>query len=173
MIIGLTGLLGSGKSEVANHLVQNHGFLRIKFAGPLKDMMRALGLSEHEIEGDLKEKPCDLLCGKSPRYAMQTIGTEWGRDIIDPNLWVSAWRAAVERTPANACIVADDVRFPNEAETMRSMTPHAAIVRVHRESAKRPASHSSETYAFPVDFVLSNDSSLEALYSKVDRILRL
>ena len=43
-------------------------------------MLYQLGLGEAHIEGALKEVPCELLGGKTPRYAMQTLGTEWGRD---------------------------------------------------------------------------------------------
>jgi hypothetical protein len=60
-IIAFTGLAGSGKSTAAKHLCTRHGFERVRFAGPLKDMMRALGLTEREIEGDRKESPCALL----------------------------------------------------------------------------------------------------------------
>jgi hypothetical protein len=78
-LIALTGYAGSGKSTLADILACEHGFTVVKFAGPLKAMLRALGLDEREIEGDLKEQPCQLLAGHTPRRAMQTLGTEWGR----------------------------------------------------------------------------------------------
>src|SRR5262245_6513313 len=93
-IIGLTGKLKSGKTEAALHLCKK-GFTRVRFAGPLKNMMTCLQLTDAEIEGMLKEQPCDLLCGKTPRYAMQTIGTEWGRALIGEDLWVNAWKRLV------------------------------------------------------------------------------
>jgi dephospho-CoA kinase len=37
MLIGLTGLAGSGKSEVANALIADFGFTRVKFAGPAQE----------------------------------------------------------------------------------------------------------------------------------------
>ena len=91
MIIGLTGLAGSGETTVARHLMGMHGFVRHRMAEPLKSMLKALGLTEQQIDGDLKEVPCELLGGKTPRHAMQTLGTEWGRDLISQNLWVKAW----------------------------------------------------------------------------------
>lgn len=60
-ILVLTGEAGAGKSTIARELERLEGFARIRFAGPLKDMVRALGLTEREIEGDLKEQPCDKL----------------------------------------------------------------------------------------------------------------
>jgi hypothetical protein len=56
-IVVLTGSAGAGKTTVAKQLVADHGFKRVRFAGPLKEMMAALGLSEREIDGDLKDKP--------------------------------------------------------------------------------------------------------------------
>ena len=55
--------MGSGKSEAALQLVERHGFHLVKFAGPLKDMTRALlhwhmvGDVELYVEGGLKEIP--------------------------------------------------------------------------------------------------------------------
>lgn len=60
-ILVLTGEAGAGKSTIARELERLEGFARIRFAGPLKDMVRALGLTDREIEGDLKEQPCDKL----------------------------------------------------------------------------------------------------------------
>ena len=41
-LIGLTGFAGSGKSTVAQYLVEQHGFTRLSFAAPLKKMLRTL-----------------------------------------------------------------------------------------------------------------------------------
>lgn len=138
-IVAFTGLAGSGKSTAALHLVEQ-GWTRVRFAGPLKAMMAALGLTQDEIEGSRKEVPCDLLAGKTPRYAMQTIGTEWGRDIIAPDLWIRAWRAAL---PAAGSVVVDDCRFKNEAEAVTAAG--GFLIRVSREGAGAGAAgHSSE-----------------------------
>ena len=37
MIIGITGLIGSGKDTIADYLTTHHGFKRISFAASLKD----------------------------------------------------------------------------------------------------------------------------------------
>jgi hypothetical protein len=80
------------------HLVNHRGFARVRFAGPLKAMMAALGCTNAEIDGDRKEVPCDLLGGKSPRWAMQTLGTEWGRKLIGDDLVDSS--LATRRCPS-------------------------------------------------------------------------
>lgn len=167
-IVAFAGLAGSGKSTAALRLVERHGFHRVRFAGPLKDMMRALGLNEQEIEGDLKEKPCALLGGKTPRYAMQTIGTEWGRDIIDRDLWIRAWQSAVDKVPPGAPVVVDDCRFPNEADAVTSAG--GIIVRVVRPGVGAGAAgHSSESYTLPAALDIVNDGQLVEFLSRVDQ----
>ncbi|QKC99150.1 deoxynucleotide monophosphate kinase family protein [Mesorhizobium sp. NZP2298] len=169
LIVALSGVAGSGKSTVAEYLQDIHGYTRVRFAGPLKAAMAALGLSAKQIEGDLKEVPCDLLCGHTPRYAMQTIGTEWGRNIIGEEFWTGLWRAA-----ANAVIedggrvVVDDCRFPNEAATVRKMG--GDIYRIIGRGGLAGA-HESERMDFIPDIVISNESDILALYSKVDEAL--
>lgn len=121
-LIGFTGFAGSGKSTAAAYLRDSHGYELVKFADGLKDMLRALGASEAEIEGDLKEKPSALFCGQTPRYVMQTLGTEWGRDLIHPGFWTHLWKLKVSKLLSlGRCVVCDDVRFPNEYETFHDL----------------------------------------------------
>ena len=110
MRIALCGPAGAGKSTVAAFLEREAGCTRHRFAKPLKDMLRAIGLTEREIEGDLKEVPCPALMGRTPRHALVTLGTEWGRDLIHPDLWVNAWH----RTLPAGNVVTEDLRFRNE-----------------------------------------------------------
>lgn len=170
-VVGLIGRLGSGKTTAADYLVEQYGFSRIKFADPLKDMLRAIGLTDDHIEGDLKEEPCDLLMGQTPRHAMQTLGTEWGRNCIDQNLWVRLW---LERAGAKRMVVADDCRFPNEMETIRKNG--GTLIRIvpqFPDFKDAPVTHESERYAMECDVhaeVLNNGSIKEmcqAVYSAV------
>lgn len=170
-VVAFTGLAGSGKSTAALHLVNAHGWQRIRFAGPLKAMMHALGLSDREIDGDLKEQSCDLLCGQTPRHAMQWLGTEWGRNLIGRDVWIRAWRAAVKRTLPGSCIVVDDCRFPNEAIAVAGLG--GKLVRIDRTGAGvGAAGHESESHQLPADFTISNNGSIAELLGAVDYIFR-
>jgi hypothetical protein len=153
MIIGFCGPAGSGKSTAALHLVQRHGYHRVRFAGPLKAMMRALGCTEDEVDGALKETPCELLGGRTPRQAMQWLGTEWGRQMITPDLWLRAWAAEAR---LHRRVVCDDVRFPNEEAEIRARG--GIIVRVECPWAASPGSgHASEQQPIRADITLRND----------------
>lgn len=171
MIIGLTGYAGSGKSTAAKILVERHGFTLVKFAGPLKQMMRCLGLGDREIEGDLKETPHAVLCGKTPRHAMQTIGTEWGRNLIGPDLWVNvAMEAAWKVLDQGGRVVIDDCRFQNEAAAVR--TEGGIIVEVMRPGVGPQSGHASENQIPDPDRLLVNGGTVEDMALRVAELLR-
>ena len=54
-VVALIGQAGSGKSEVARHLIRNYSYHRVRFAQTLKDMLMIFGLSVEEVEGSMKE----------------------------------------------------------------------------------------------------------------------
>lgn len=159
-VIGIVGTARSGKSELAQALA-GEGFARVRFADPLKNMLYALGLRLEEIEGALKEEPCELLGGRTPRYAMQTTGKEWGRDLIDSQIWLRAWMRTASK---HAHVVAEDVRFQNEVDTIRSLG--GIIIRVSRPGIMPRADHVSEALivdpSLNPEIELINDGSLEA-----------
>ena len=122
-LIGLVARKGAGK-DTAAAVLSERGYQNVKFAGALKDMLRTLlayqgvdeATTERMVEGDLKETPTDYLSGQTPRYVMQTLGTEWGRDLIGTDFWVgTAIRKALGVTT-----VITDVRFPNELDAVRN-----------------------------------------------------
>ena len=132
VILGLTGLAGAGKSTAAAHLVAHHGFVRRPFAALLKGMLRSLlsaqGVPAAEVErmidGDAKEVPTRYLGGATPRRAMQTLGTEWGRALA-LDLWVEMWAASIVGLDR---VVADDVRFENEAAAIRALGGSVVLI---------------------------------------------
>ena len=156
-LIGFCGPAGCGKTFAATHLAASFGYSRVRFAGPLKAMCKALGMTDAEIDGPAKEQSCDLLGGRTPRWAMQTLGTEWGRDLIDPDLWVRAWeRQALSFLDAGDPVVVDDVRFANEAAAIWQRG--GVLIRLDRAGAGRSAGegHASERLDFPYDARLEN-----------------
>jgi hypothetical protein len=167
MIIGFTGLAGSGKSTAADYLVKQHGFVRTRFADSLKGMLRAMGLSPAEIDGDLKEKPSALLMGKTPRWAMQTLGTEWGRKCIHHDIWVALWqRTALDIIDHGGRVVVDDCRFDNEARIIHSMG--GRLCKIVRHGAGTKSVHVSEQADLAYDALVHNDGPLQELYGKID-----
>jgi hypothetical protein len=168
LYIGLTGPAKAGKSTIARQL----GFIAqevefgkgstISFASPLREMaykfMKAAGVHnpDEAMADDLrKEVELNDLGGCSPRWILQSLGTEWGRECIHPDIWVqiAARRAAAARAEL---IVFDDVRFENECEFIRS---HGGlIVKLHRHEAGIRGEHKSEQGVVP-DIIVSNNNS--------------
>lgn len=169
-VIGLSGFAGSGKTTAAKHLVEAHGFVTVKFAGPLKAMMRALGLGEREIEGDLKEVSHHLLAGKTPRYAMQTLGTEWGRAHFGDDFWVNLARETVlDVLDQGGHVVIDDVRFANEAAAIVALG--GAVLRVDRPGVGPVNAHASDNQHLAWDYEITNDDSIAVLHTALDAIV--
>lgn len=137
MLVGFIGYKGSGKSLAALAL-HPMGYTVHSLAAPIKAAMRALGLPGSALASDEKELPHPLLCGCSPRYAMQTLGTEWGRNTIGEDLWLRAWEATRPPGP----VVMDDVRFLNEAAYARKLG--AVLIRIIRPNLRSTDMHPSE-----------------------------
>jgi energy-coupling factor transporter ATP-binding protein EcfA2 len=176
-ILAITGQAGSGKSTLAN-LLYSCGWKHTRFSTPLKlmfaELLKYQGLDQsiirRMIDGDLKETPTSFLGNKTPRYAMQTLGTEW-RDLIDRNLWSDAWKRNILNLPDNSKIVIDDLRFKHEARTV--MVLGGKIIRIERPNNKilidNSQNHISETEMNEIisDKIILNDSTPEKMLDQL------
>lgn len=172
-LIGLAGPAGSGKSAAAEILAEI-GFARLRFAAPLKAAFRGLlselGVSaeriERMVEGDLKEVPAPELANRTPRFAMQTLGTEWGRDIMDRDFWSRPMgELAAFTVDQGGLALFEDVRFPNEAQAVRAAG--GLVVMLTGRGAVISGNHSSEGFEFEPDAVIDNSGSLEDLEAQL------
>ncbi len=163
----------SGKTTVGNILFE-HGYGRVPFAAPLKriacEFLENLGYTEGEA-ARLVFTDKEQLIGEvsvTVRHILQTLGTEWGRDCLHPDVWVQCWRAQASRY--ERC-VADDVRFPNEAKAIKSKG--GQLWMVVRPGADRGVEHRSEggLDGYKFDAVIHNDGSLADLREKVLALL--
>jgi hypothetical protein len=167
IIVGLTGLKHSGKSTVARAF-ETAGFKCVPFAAPMRAMLAALLEIRHvdpriayaALYGDLKESHLGALGGRSARHALQTLGTEWGRNLMHPDFWVEAWRDAIRTEPL---VIADDVRFPNEAQIVRALG--GRVIRIARDGRVEGDGHVSETVVHTIkpDETIFNNGDLAAL----------
>ena len=157
-IIAFFGYKGSGKTTAAS-VAEEFGYVRRSFAAPLKAMLRALGLTQEEIDSrELREQPHPLLGGKTPRWAMQSLGTEWGRDCIDGDLWARAWAQSRSK---GELTVNDDLRFPNEFKLVKKLG--GIVVKIERSGVVQTTNHESERYVddpdvLKPDFIIQNEA---------------
>jgi hypothetical protein len=126
-------------------------------------------MGNDEIEGDLKETAIPELCGRTPRHAMQTLGTEWGRKCMGEDFWVGQWRRRVEQVFSDAGrVVVDDCRFPNEAKAIRQLG--GDIYRLQGRGGI-PGQHESERGCGDEDLVIANIGTIDDLHRKVEHAL--
>ena len=145
-VIGLGGFAGVGKTSVAKCLELNLGYERVSFAWPLREMLLSMGMTATELAN--KEVPIPRFGNKTPRFLLQTLGTEWGRDMVSKTLWVDiAKEMAQQLIDKHISVVFDDVRFPEEVAAIKSLLDNANIVRLWRVLPAREfeAKHVSET----------------------------
>lgn len=202
MIIGLVGLAGSGKDTVADMLQRFHGFRKVAFADPLKRIARDVydftdeqlwGPSEYRNAADLRypreTSPGGVVNYLSPRYALQTLGTEWGRDcyadtwvdmgiriareLLDPNggkdydAKVGVFRSTC---PPPAGVVFSDCRFVNEERKIKAAG--GKVVRIVRPGAGLAGAaglHASEVEQLQIkaDVEIVNAGTLDELRENV------
>jgi hypothetical protein len=130
-IIGVVGLIGSGKDTVAEMLVADHGYQRESFAGTLKDAVAMVfGWDRSQLEGssaqsrDWRETVDTWWAQRleipnlTPRWVLQQWGTEVCRRSFHDDIWIASLQNKLRNT--NRDIVISDCRFPNELELIKN-----------------------------------------------------
>ena len=131
MIIALCGNIGSGKDTVANILIQECGFSRMSFAGPLKRAVAAIfNWDFNLLEGITDESRAWReevdewwsnrlnIPNLTPRFVLQHIGTDVMRECFHEDIWAASIESHLKSVTGN--VVLSDCRFPNELQTIRN-----------------------------------------------------
>ena len=132
-IIGFTGGAGCGKDTAVKALQLEHTDFwsrksphHYSFAGPLRRGLSAmLGCEVEEQSHDpVRKNEIVEAYGVSPRTMLQTLGTEWGRNLINSEIWIirakQIW-AETNVVDPDAVILISDCRFDNEAQAILDM----------------------------------------------------
>lgn len=177
-VIGITGHKGHGKDTVAAPFIRQD-YQLLKFAQPMKDMLRALYRAadvddvtiERKIEGDLKEVPCEILGRATPRWAMQSLGTEWAK-MVDPTHTIWSRIFDKKARAIGGKIICTDLRFLHEAMVLKRLD--AIIIRVERPGRIPTDLHISELemQKIPADIHVVNDGTIADLEEKANQVLR-
>lgn len=178
-IIAFTGPAGSGKDTAGRYLIDNYGFKKLSFAKGLKDMLAVLGYPDPASAADKEAIIPEL--GVSWRHLAQTLGTEWGRQQVHPDLWVIIAEQVI-RKEAGAFVITD-LRFENEAAMVRRLGGVIGFLTGRAyEMPDTTAKHASEAgiefqdglgnLPGGHDFKIDNSLPLQALYGQVDQLAR-
>lgn len=177
-IIGLHGRKGAGKDTVGQMIRDQVGEGRcalISFADPIRRFVASLiGIHPESLTHQaVKEGKISWLNDVTPRHMMQTLGTEWGRNMIDPDLWIkmAAMQLRLYVAYDRPFVVFTDVRFPNEAEMIRNS--FGTIIHIERPEKTLQDKHVSE---IPLprateDLVIDNSGTVHDLRSTVRSVL--
>ena len=171
MLIGLVGLIGSGKDTVAERLVSHHGYVRDSFAKSLKDATASIfGWNREMVEGNTKEsrewreQPDAFWSEKfgrqvTPRWVLQYFGTEVCRGQMLDTIWVDSCMARYKGQNT----VISDTRFVNEITLVkRTEVPN-------KQTMIESGAHQSEWdwIGTNYDYVLENTHTIESLHKQI------
>lgn len=172
LLVGLTGGKGTGKDTIAEHLVSFYGFDSLAFADPVRAAAAAAFDVPISTFTDVrtKETPMAALCGRSPRHVLQTLGTEWGRNLIRSDIWVLRMQHALTIRNYRGCMrtVVTDVRFDEEAEMLRKMGGEIWLVTRPQTEYSTGDTHASERGVSEalVTRVIQNNMDKKTLYTQ-------
>ena len=185
MLIGIVGLIGSGKDTVAERLVQKHGYIKDSFAKSLKDAVAAMfNWNREMLEGDTKSsrhwrEQADPYWGErlgkpvTPRWVLQHFGTEVMRGQMYDGIWLDS---CMGRYKGQNTVISD-TRFINEIKTIKA---HGGIIVCvqrgnlpSKKEMQEKGAHQSEWdwLEHEYDITIHNNGTLDELYSKVDNLI--
>lgn len=187
-ILAVYGKRFSGKTTIAEYLVQHYGFQEFSFASYLKQACCVMfGFSSEQVTDPILKETVDPYWGVTPRAVLQTVGTDLFRDRLPQllpqlhSIWVRRLVQDVQqhhRNHPDQPVVISDLRFPDEYKTMRDLG--AYLVKVSRPAPAFDihvaSGHTSETaldniFIYTPDRLLMNDSTKQNLYAQVDRVV--
>jgi hypothetical protein len=172
-ILGLAGYARSGKDTAGNALAEL-GWKRIAFADVLREFVYRLNplimsewgkvtqlkwiIDEYGWDGYKRTQWADGV-----RDMLQVCGTECGRELISPNIWVDA---TFNRMEPDGKYVISDVRFPNEVRAIEERG--GFMLRIARPGVGPANGHKSETMLDNYTFdTLLNEGDIRQFENKV------
>jgi hypothetical protein len=178
--IALSGKARSGKDTIAAYLIRRYGFTKIALAQPIKAALAAMLSAIPGIENYLTDAGKETIIpplGVSFRRLAQTLGSEWGRELIHPDIWIILADLSMKKAQTShpeARFVITDLRFSNEAVYVHDN--HFDHWWVQRDTAYyNVESHPSECGVSQADcnFTIANTGSLHDLEIQVDQRLQM
>lgn len=137
--------IGNGKYDLVNYLTNDKPLSWLDIANPR------------------------YLVKPTPRLLLQLLGTECGRGILHPNIWVNSLFS--HYNPYKSNWIVTDVRFPNEADKVLELG--GTLIRIERPGKDSGSTHESETALdnyTKFTHTIINDGSVKDLSDKIHAI---
>jgi hypothetical protein len=142
MIVGISGLINSGKSVAASYLSKKYNFRQDSFAATLKDICSNIfDWPRHLLEGDTPEsrqwrEQADEwwseklnITNFTPRLAFQLIGTNCLRNHFNTDIWFLTLQNRIRKNK-DQDIVLSDARFQNEINFVKDN--NGILIKINR-----------------------------------------
>ena len=169
-LIGLAGNIGSGKSAAAGMIPEAH---HLQWADPIYAGLSAmLGVPELVLRDRVaKEKPLAVAGIEIvPRHGARTLGTEWGRELIHPDLWVRLMMQRIDqlhRMTGHGAFAICGTRFSNEVAAIRERDGEVWWIERNGTTSGRHVSDRVLT-ANDCDRIIMNNGPLDALRANIE-----
>lgn len=171
IVVGVVGPSGSGKTVVNDYLVNRLGFLRVHAGFAVKDALKyGFGLTDEEVDGDLRDNPNAKLGGCSNRIALEQIGA--AIQNYAPLATSIRWRACVDALPMSYNrIFMDGIRRQPEADQVHAFG--GIVIRLTHPKNKINPDFPCDAMQLGVkeDVTIINDGTLEELVAKFAQIM--
>lgn len=165
MLIGFGHAAGVGKDEAARSLVENHGFTRLAFADPVREVAYQ---SNAEIRRLVDLHGWERVKRVYPAVRLHLIDLG---DAMRRHLWAGVLIEAVfHQMHEGMDYVISDVRYPAEVQ---SVIDHGLAVKINRPGHEPGHNTADQALAGFVGWsdVIDNDGSLEDLAAKVSALV--
>ena len=162
MIIGICGARYAGKSTFAGIMANFCPVVEYELSKPMYNMLQVLGFDIHVPKDEVQTR-----FGVTLRHALQTIGTEWGRNKIRSDIWTSL---ADEQVVRHGSIVSAGIRFPNEVEWIGKNG--GLLVNIERLQGQdyEPDHVSDDDMSEYANIIIQNDAGLSELQALAELV---
>jgi len=171
-VIGLHGIIGSGKGEVANFLSKKLKFKVLSFADPIRLVCSSIfGFSQEQMTDRVLKETVDERWGIAPRDAFRIIGHGFREQIRD-DIWIIKLRNKIKNLScvqiSKFLIVIDDVRYQNEVDFIeKELNGHVLHINRVDNPYQTIATHASDLQQLNISYTINNDSNIEALKTSI------
>lgn len=172
-IIAICGAKRSGKDILGDYFVKEHGYIKISFAEPLKQIVKLLfNFKEDQLDDSDNKDKIDEYWQITPRKALQFIGTEVMQYKIQellPNIGRNFWIHKIKMDPDKKYIITD-LRFHHEYEFLKkTYNDKLMVIKVIRPNQNGIDEHCSEEEfkTIPVDKIIYNDKTIKEFIDSI------
>lgn len=194
-LIAISGWKGAGKDTIGSHLVHEYKYRPISFAYELKNMVSQLYGIHRFLMDDRTKKDMPLMhmpaipTDAFSRAIHEMLHDELSSGYWTPralcilegsikrsvyaNFWVKKVVEIVLKDPLHNYVITD-MRYANEADTLKLMIPSTMTIRVERAghviTTQDPSERDLDNYKF--DKIVQNDGTIPELYNKLDLFMK-